>query len=151
MAIPGSSCENVLTLRSLTRQKLKPNGCRKVYTHSRSTTQSFTTKTRAYNKSLTPKRHLQQKRTTLNTQDGDKYHGGAAFWSPWRLREARSRKATKQDKVEAEQLQKIQDKELKAAATLYKQQQAEAAKVACHNAAEKKRKANKAQAAELAA
>jgi hypothetical protein len=34
---------------------------------------------------------------------------------------------------------------------LYKQQQAEAAKVACQNAAEKKRKANKAQAAELAA
>jgi hypothetical protein len=79
-------------------------------------------------------------------QQGEDSHGGAVFWSPRKLREA-----TKRDDAEREQLQKTHDKEIKAAATLYKKQQAEAAKVARQHAAEERREAKKARAAELAA
>ncbi|KAI0616534.1 hypothetical protein TUN199_11474, partial [Pyrenophora tritici-repentis] len=79
------------------------------------------------------------------------YHGGAVFWSPRKLREARARDAVKQDGAEQQQLEKTQDREMKAAATLYKKQQAEAAKVARQHAAEEHCKAKKAHADELAA
>jgi hypothetical protein len=60
------------------------------------------------------------------------------------------RKVTIEVKAKAEKLQKIQDRELKWRQRCTRKQQAEAAKVACQNAAEKKRKANKARVAELA-
>jgi hypothetical protein len=98
---------------------------------------------------LTKKRPTQ--RTTINTREGDEWHGGAVFWSPTSLRTWRSRKAAEQDEAEQLQLQKTHDREMKAAATAYKKQQQEEAKVARQHAAEERREAKKARAAELAA
>ncbi|EFQ94072.1 hypothetical protein P3342_004217 [Pyrenophora teres f. teres] len=98
---------------------------------------------------LTKQRPTQ--RTTLATQEGDEWHGGAVFWSPKKLCTARARKAAEQDEAEQLQLQKAHDKELKAAATAYRKQQQQEAKVARQHAAEERREAKKAQAEELAA
>jgi hypothetical protein len=87
----------------------------------------------------------------MDLQQRKEYHGGAVFWSPRKLCEARARDAVKQDKAKQQQLQKTQDRELKAAATLYKKQQAEAAKVARQHATEERRKTKKERADELAA
>ncbi|KAF1828830.1 hypothetical protein BDW02DRAFT_511381, partial [Decorospora gaudefroyi] len=67
---------------------------------------------------------------TLDLQQRKEYHGGAIFWSPRMLREARAREAVKKDDAEQQLLQKTRDRDLKAAATLYKKQQSKAAKVA---------------------
>ncbi|KAF2240277.1 hypothetical protein BU26DRAFT_535985 [Trematosphaeria pertusa] len=99
---------------------------------------------------LNTKRKHKTKRTTLDLQHRDEYHGGAVFWSPKKLREAREREATKRDEAEQLQLQKTHDRDLKAAAMLYKKKQAEAAKLARQHAAEERREAKKARAAELA-
>ncbi len=91
------------------------------------------------------------KRTALNTQDGEEWHGGAVWWSPRRLRRHRERKAAEQDEAEQQQLQKARDRELREASKLYQKQQQEAAKVARQEAAEERAKAKKARAEELAA
>jgi hypothetical protein len=99
---------------------------------------------------LNAKKEHKTKRTTLPLQTDNGYYGGAVFWSPRKLREAREREATKRDEAEQLQLQKTHDRDLKAAATLYRKQQAEAAKLARQHAAEERREAKKARAAELA-
>ncbi|KAF7571262.1 TolA, Membrane protein involved in colicin uptake [Pyrenophora tritici-repentis] len=91
------------------------------------------------------------KSKTMDLQRRKEYHGGAVFWSPRKLREARAREATKRHEAEREQLQKTHDRELKAAAKLYQKRQAEAAKVAQQHAAEERKMAKKAKAEELAA
>jgi hypothetical protein len=100
---------------------------------------------------LKAKKKHKTKSNTMDLQQRKEYHGGAVFWSPRKLREARAREATKRDEDERQQLQKTHDRELKAAATLYKKKQAEAAKVARQQAAEERAKAKKARAEELAA
>jgi hypothetical protein len=92
-----------------------------------------------------------KKRKPLDLQQRQEWHGGAVFWSPRKIREARAREAIKQHEAELEKLQKSHDRELKAAATLYKKQQAAAAKEA--REIEKKERKIKAQAkaVELAA
>jgi hypothetical protein len=57
----------------------------------------------------------------------------------------------KRDEAKQEKLQKTQDRELKAAETLYKKKQAEAAKVARQHAKEEREKEKKVRAEELAA
>lgn len=99
---------------------------------------------------LDTKNKKQKKRNTLDLQQREEYYGGSIFRSPKKLREARWREAVKQDEAERLRLQKTHDRELKAAATRYKKQQAEAAKVARQHAAEERRKAKKARAEELA-
>ncbi|RAR00482.1 pogo transposable [Stemphylium lycopersici] len=94
------------------------------------------------------KRHTRS--TTLATQDSNKPNGGAVFLSPRKLRECREREATKHHEAEQLQLQKLRDRDLKAAATLYKKQQAEAAKAARLRAKEERDQAKKQRAAELA-
>jgi hypothetical protein len=69
-----------------------------------------------------------KKRTTIDMPNDDTWHGGAVFYSPRKVEESRRREAAKQDEAELEKLQKTHDRELKAAATLYKKKQAEAAK-----------------------
>lgn len=69
------------------------------------------------------------KRTTLDLQQRQEYHGGAVFWSPRKLREARAREATKQDEAQREKLQKKEAREQKAAASFLKKQKAEEAKM----------------------
>jgi hypothetical protein len=90
-------------------------------------------------------------RTTLTTQEGDDWHGGAVFYSPRKLASERARKAAELDKAAQLQLQKTRDREEKAAATAYKKQQQEEAKLARQRAAEERREAKKAQAEALAA
>jgi hypothetical protein len=58
-------------------------------------------------------------------QQRQEYYGGAVFWSPSKIREARARKAVKERLKEEEKLQKADSKKLKAQAALYKKKIAE--------------------------
>ncbi|KAF1942975.1 hypothetical protein EJ02DRAFT_317756, partial [Clathrospora elynae] len=60
----------------------------------------------------------QKKSKSLDLQQRKEYHGGAVYWSPRKVREARARESVKQTEKEAEKLQKAETKQLKAAATL---------------------------------
>ncbi|KAG9185961.1 hypothetical protein G6011_02517 [Alternaria panax] len=100
---------------------------------------------------INPARTRSSQRTTLVTRDGDDWHSGAVFISPRKLRTLRARKAVEQDEAEQSRLQKTHDRELKAAATAYKKQQAEEAKVARQLTKEERDRERKARAAELAA
>ena len=79
---------------------------------------------------LTTKKKHQKKGTTLDLQQRKEYHGGAVFWSLRKVREARVRQSVKEQEEREEKLQKAEAKELKAAATLYKQKIAEERRVA---------------------
>jgi hypothetical protein len=89
---------------------------------------------RAQNKELEHELNVIKKRptqrTTLTTQDGDDWHGGAVFYSPRKLASKCTRKAAELDEAAQLQLQKTRDREAKAAATAYKKQQQEEARVA---------------------
>lgn len=100
---------------------------------------------------LNTKKKRKKKSNTMELQQRKEYHGGAVFWSPRKLREARARETAKRDDAERAQLQKTHDRELKAASTLYKKQQAEAAKAARLRAKEERDQAKKERAEELAA
>jgi hypothetical protein len=69
---------------------------------------------------LTTKRK-RKKGKVLDLQQREEYHGGAVFWSPRKIREARAREVVIEKEAYELRLQKANDKELKAAATLYKQ------------------------------
>ena len=77
----------------------------------------------------TKKKH-KNKGKTLDLQQRKEYHGGAVFWSPKKVREARVRQEVKEREVEESQLQKAQTKEIKASAKLYKLQIAEEKRMA---------------------
>jgi hypothetical protein len=70
------------------------------------------------------------KSTTLTTQEGDDWHGGAVFYSPRKLASLRARKAAELDEAAEQQLQKTRDRERKAAEAAEKKRSQEAAKVA---------------------
>ncbi|KAF1924809.1 uncharacterized protein M421DRAFT_424444 [Didymella exigua CBS 183.55] len=70
------------------------------------------------------------KSTTLTTQEGDNWHGGAVFYSPRKLASARARKAAELDEAAELQLKKTRDREARAAEAAHKKQNQEAAKVA---------------------
>lgn len=101
--------------------------------------------------SLEAKKKHKKKSTTMDLQQGKDYHGGAHFWSPRKIHEARARDAVKKDEAEQLRLQKSHDRDLKAAATLYKKKLQEAAKVARQEAKEQRDRERKARAEELAA
>ena len=69
---------------------------------------------------LEAKKKHKKKSKTMDLQQRKEYHGGAVFWSLRKLREARAHEATKQDEDKRVQVQKTHNRELKAAATLYK-------------------------------
>jgi hypothetical protein len=94
------------------------------------------------------KRPIQQ--TTLTTQDGDNWHGSAVFYSPRKLASKRTRKAAELDEAAQLQLKNTCDREAKAAATAYKKQQQEEARVARQRTSEERCQAKKAQAEVLA-
>lgn len=100
---------------------------------------------------LTTKRKHKKKSKVLDLQQREEYHGGAAVWSPRKIREAQARETVKQREEEQEKLQKTHDRELKAAATLYKKKIAEEAKALRQVAKERAAEERKAKAAELAA
>ena len=100
---------------------------------------------------LTTKQKHKKKSKLLDLQQRKEYHSGAVLWSPRKIREARARERVKQQEEEQQKLQKTRDRELKAAATLYKKKMAEEAKVVRQLARERAAEERKARAAELAA
>jgi hypothetical protein len=79
---------------------------------------------------LTAKRRHKKRGKPLDLQQREEYHGGAVFWSPRKLREARAREAVVQHQEHEEQLAKANRKELRAAAKLLREQEAEERRVA---------------------
>jgi hypothetical protein len=59
----------------------------------------------------------------LDLQQRKEYWGGAVFWSPRKLREAKARAAVEQQEKEEKRLRKAEDNKLKKAALLFKTKQ----------------------------
>ena len=85
---------------------------------------------------VTKKKHKKRGKP-LDLQQREEYHGGAVFWSPRKVREARARQTVREREEKELQLQKAESAELKRVAKLYKEKIAgerrvarEAAKVA---------------------
>jgi hypothetical protein len=95
---------------------------------------------------LNIKKKHKTKRTTLDLQRRQEYHGGVVFWSPRKLREARAREATKQNEAQREKLQKKEAREQKVPASFPKKQKAEEAKVERQQLKEQREMAKKAKA-----
>jgi hypothetical protein len=100
---------------------------------------------------LALKRKHKKKSKPLDLQQRKEYHGGAVFWSPSKLREARFRERVKQQEEEAEKLQKAQTRELREAHRLYKKKMAEEAKALQESAKEARAEERKKAAEEAAA
>jgi hypothetical protein len=81
-------------------------------------------------KALSTKKKHNKKSKVLDLQQRNEYHGGAVFWSPRKLREARSHDATNKRLQDAENICKGEMKKLKAATTLYNKKIAEEKRVA---------------------
>jgi hypothetical protein len=101
--------------------------------------------------SLTTKRKHGKKGKLLDLQQRKEFQSGAVLWSPRKVREVKARESVREAKEEAENIRKIETKELKAAAALYKKQIAVAAKVAREQAKEVKKKERDNKTARLAA
>ncbi|KAI0568735.1 hypothetical protein Alg130_11970 [Pyrenophora tritici-repentis] len=91
------------------------------------------------------------KSTTLTTQEGDDWHGGAVFYSPRKLASVRARKAAELDEAAELQLQKARDRERKAAEAAHKKQDQAAAKAARQQAKIERDREQKQRAEEKAA
>jgi hypothetical protein len=100
---------------------------------------------------ITTKQKHKKKSKVLDLQQREEFHSGAVLWSPRKCREAHARETVRQREEEQEKLQKTHDRELKAAATLYKKKMAEEAKALRQIARERAAEERKARAAELAA
>jgi hypothetical protein len=98
---------------------------------------------------LVKKKH-KKKGKPLDLQQRQEYHGGAVFWSPRKVREARHRQSIKEQEEKDQELAKAETKELKAAAKRYKLQIAEEKRVA-REAAKEVREKEKAEKAKNAA
>ena len=93
----------------------------------------------------TKKKH-KKKGKPLDLQQRQEYHGGAVFWSPRKVREARVRQSVKEQEEKEKKLQKAETAELRKASKLYKEKIAEEKRVAREAAkvARMKEKAEKA-------
>jgi hypothetical protein len=78
---------------------------------------------------LTTKKKHKKESKVLDLQQREEYHGGAVFWSPSKIREARYRERVRAREEEQEKLRKSNEKDLNAAAALYKKQQLEKKRV----------------------
>ncbi|CAE7020042.1 hypothetical protein PTTW11_02997 [Pyrenophora teres f. teres] len=77
---------------------------------------------------LNNKKKRNNKSKVLDLQHSEEYHGGAVFWSPCKVQRARELEATKQQEAEQLQLQKDNERDLKAAPLAYKKLKAEGSK-----------------------
>ncbi|CAE7003081.1 DDE 1 domain containing protein [Pyrenophora teres f. teres] len=77
---------------------------------------------------LNNKKKRNNKSKVLDLQHSEEYHGGAVFWSPRKVQRARELEATKQQEAEQLQLQKDNERDLKAAPLAYKKLKAEGSK-----------------------
>lgn len=80
-------------------------------------------------------------------QPAEGYHGGAVWWSPRKLKEARLRQAAKEKEEEEEQLRKVRTKELKDQVRLMRLKEAEEKKVERERTKRDKEKAEAVKAA----
>ena len=78
---------------------------------------------------LSTKKKHNKKRKPLDLQQRQEYHGGAVFWSPSRVREARHRNTVIEQEKKQLELQKADTKKLKEAHKLYKEKIAEEKRV----------------------
>jgi cell division septum initiation protein DivIVA len=101
--------------------------------------------------SLTTKQMDGKKGKLLGLQQRKEFQSGAVLWTLRKVREAEAQESAREAEEEAENLRKIETKELKAAALLFRKQMAAAAKVACEKAKEVKKKERNDKAAWLAA
>jgi len=81
-------------------------------------------------KALSIKKKHKKKSKPLDLQQRQEYHGGAVFWSPRKVREARVRQSIKEREEKEQQLQKAETAELRKAAKLYKEKIAQEKRVA---------------------
>jgi hypothetical protein len=91
---------------------------------------------------LSIKEKRKKKGRALDLQQRQEYYGGAVFWSPRKIREARVRQSIREQEEKEQQLQKAETAELKKAAKLYKdkiQQEKRAAREAARKAKEEER------------
>jgi hypothetical protein len=79
---------------------------------------------------LATKKKHKKKGKPLDLQQRQEYHGGAVFWSPSKVREARVRQSVKEQEEKEQKLQKAETAELRKAAKLYKEKIAEEKRVA---------------------
>ena len=92
---------------------------------------------------LVKKRHKKHSKP-LDLQQRTEYHGGAVFWSPRKLREARARQVIKDRTKDELRLQKAETAKLREASKLYKDKMAQEKRVA-REAAKEAREKEKAQ------
>jgi hypothetical protein len=97
---------------------------------------------------LMVKKKHKKKRFTLQLNSQEGYHGGAVFWSPRKVRQARDDEVSRQREVQQQQLQKAERSQLKEQARLYKLQQAEERRVERERAKEVREKEKAAKVAE---
>jgi hypothetical protein len=90
-------------------------------------------------KALKDKKHYKKRGKQLGLVADEEYNGGAAFWSPRALAEARVRDREKQRDEEAVLIQKAEEKERKRVAKAYKHQRIEQRKVEREAKAEARR------------
>ncbi|KAF2832523.1 hypothetical protein CC86DRAFT_275840, partial [Ophiobolus disseminans] len=74
---------------------------------------------------LEARKKRKYRKKPLDLQQRKEYHGGAVFWSPRKLREARAREAVKDQEKEEEKRAKAVRKDLQASAKLLREQQKE--------------------------
>jgi rubrerythrin len=79
---------------------------------------------------LTSKKKHNKRRKPLDLQQRQEYHSRTIFWSPDKIQEAQARRVVIECEEHERQLQKANNKELKAAAKLYKEKIAEEKRVA---------------------
>jgi hypothetical protein len=96
---------------------------------------------------LVKKKH-KKKSHTLQLNRQEDYHGGAVFWSPRKVRQARDDNVVRQQEKQQQQLQKAEISQLREQARLYKLQQAQERRVERERAKEAREKEKAAKVAE---
>ena len=100
---------------------------------------------------LSTKQKRRKKGKNLDLQQREEYHGGAVFWSPRKVREARTRQSIREREEKDQQLQKADRAELKKAAKLYKEKIQQEKRVTREVARKEKEKEKAEKAAQRAA
>ena len=100
---------------------------------------------------LSTKQKRRKKGKTLDLQQREEYHGGAVFWSPRKVREARTRQLIREREEKDQQLQKADRAELKKSAKLYKEKIQQEKRIAREVAKKEKEKEKAEKAAQRAA
>ncbi|KAI0569068.1 hypothetical protein TUN199_11715, partial [Pyrenophora tritici-repentis] len=100
---------------------------------------------------LAHKKKHNKKSKPLDLQQREEYHGGAVFWSPRKVREARAREQVRTTTEMDEKLEKAESRKLKEAATFYRKRMQEEARVVRETAKKRAEEERKKAAEEKAA